>query len=102
MKLTVLRLKELMLEEFNSIREGMDTLSKMAADRKYRPIDDVPRGTPAHPSEPPAMNPHQAEHDRKMKEDPSYREWFMSQAQPQPDAEDLSDFSQRLKDIGAI
>ena len=96
MKLTASRLKELILEELNSIREGMDPLSKMAADPEYRPIDDVGE------MQPPAVNPTQAEHDRKMKEDPSYREWFMSQAQPQPDAEDLSDFSQRLNDIGAI
>ena len=97
MKLTASRLKELILEELNSIREGMDPLSKMAADPEYRPIDDVGEMSP------PAVNPHQAEHDRKMKEDPSYREWFMSQAHNHAHgAEDVSDFSQRLKDIGAI
>ena len=67
MKLTASRLKELILEELNSIREGMDPLSIIAADPEHRPIDNVGEMSP------PAMNPHQAEHDRKMKEDPSYR-----------------------------
>jgi hypothetical protein len=40
-----------------------------------------------------------------MKEDPSYREWFMSQTKPMskaPDMEDYSDFDQRLRDVGAL
>lgn len=88
MKLTVSRLKQMIAKEFKLMKEGMDPLSKMGADPDYRPIDDVEDEMPA-----PAMDPHQAEHDRKMKEDPSYREWFMSQTQPQKmDMEDYSEY----------
>lgn len=88
MKLTASRLKQMIAEEYKLMKEGMDPLSKMAADPDYRPIDDVGDEMPA-----PAMSDHQAEHDRKMKEDPSYREWFMSQTQPQEmDMEDYSEY----------
>lgn len=88
MKLTASRLKQMIAEEYKLMKEGMEPLSKMAADPDYRPIDDVGDEMPA-----PAMSDHQAEHDRKMKEDPSYREWFMSQTQPQKmDMEDYSEY----------
>ena len=100
MKLTALRLKQLIAKELKTMKEGMDPMMKMKHDPDYRPIDDVEDEMPA-----PAMSPHQAEHDRKMKEDPSYREWFMSQTKPmskEPDMEDYSDFDQRLRDAGAL
>ena len=88
MKLTVSRLKQMIAKELKLIKEGMDPLSQMSADPDYRPIDAAGDEMPA-----PAMSDHQAEHDRKMKEDPSYREWFMSQTQPQEmDMEDYSEY----------
>ena len=84
MKLTASRIKQLIVEELKAIKEGMDPMNP-----GYRPIDDVEGDMP-----PPLMNRHQEEHDRKMKEDPSYREWFMSQLQAKPVNVPGEDFSE--------
>lgn len=75
MKLTASRLKQMIAKELKHIKEGNDPYDRMRRDPDYRPIDDVPPGTPTHPPEP-TVDHHQADHERKMIEDPSYREWF--------------------------
>jgi|9_EtaG_2_1085328.scaffolds.fasta_scaffold00708_9 hypothetical protein len=90
MKLTASRLKQLIAKELRNIKEGMDPMDQMKMNPDYRPIDDVEDDMSA-----PSMNPHQEDHDRKMKEDPSYREWFMSLSQAKPvnvPGEDFSDY----------
>ena len=105
MKLTASRLKQMIAKELKLIKEGNDPFDRMMNDPDYRPVDDVPPGTPAHPPEPTVD--HQAEQESKMKEDPSYREWFMSQTKskpvPQPRYDQIDiDREEELKRMGYL